>query len=191
MPILCVGRMQRRAEDGWWHDARSLRGETRLYGLDLVFLIVPAIVFGVLAGAGRLPTTLAMTAWVFALLTTADLLDRLVSDVRFIWLSLWAIVVPGLTAPLWLAPLFGQTAVAPAIATWSIGLHPAATVLGASGLPTLQDPLFYHLTLSGVVEVRPLWWGWGTLFFLGITMVTLAVCFLVRRGHNAAHAMID
>ena len=84
----------------------------------------------------------------------------------------------------WALPLhfgslpYGQTALAPALATWAIGLHPAAMTLGAFGLPTLQDPVFYHLTLSGVVEVRPVWWGWGAIFCLGIIIGTLGVCFL-------------
>ena len=134
---------------------------------------------------------MAVTLWVLALMSTADLLDRWVGDVRQAWLGLWSITLLGLTAPLWLAPLYGQTALAPALATWAIGLHPAAMTLGAFGLPTLQDPVFYHLTLSGVVEVRPVWWGWGAIFYLGIIIGTLGVCFLVRRGHNAAQPLMD
>ena len=95
-----------------------------------------------------------------------------------------ALVLVVWTAPLWLAPWFGRTELAPWLVSGSVGVHPAAVALSAAGRPALQDPLFYTLTLSGVVEARPLSWVWGSTLF-AVTAVcgaTLAVRAARRPG---------
>ncbi len=181
LPALLIGRMQRRAAAGWLEEACSAPGAGRLYLFDCILGVATAVLLGVLGGAGDLSATVALTAWCLAITCFADLLDRALPDPRVAWLILGGSVVVWLTSPLWLAPLFGRTGLAPWLATWSIGLHPATVVLAAFEQPTLQDPVLYRLTLSGVVEVRPLWWGWGALTYLIAFIGSAVLCFFVRR----------
>ena len=41
--------------------------------------------------------------------------------------------------------------------------------------------MLYRLTLSGVVEVRPLWWGYGLIFYSVFGLGCIALSALVER----------
>ena len=95
-----------------------------------------------------------------------------------------AVVV--LTAPLWVAGWLGGASHWPG--TLAVGLHPAAAALAGGGHATLQDPVLYRWSLSGVVEVRPLPWWPATLTFLGLAMVMARAALHSARRPVAAWA---
>lgn len=133
----------------------------RLVLVELLPALTVLLVGAVAGSAGRPSAVVALVALGAGPLALADALDRRGAHLGAAWVAVLSVGVLVWTAPLWLAPAFGAAPWSPWLATLAVGLHPAAVSLAAHGLPTLQDPLFYGLTLSGVVEVRPLPWTWG------------------------------
>ena len=182
-PWLVLGRDAERAREGWRTSALARRGG-RLVLLELVPALLVVAACALAGTGGRWQPALALFAWGGALVALADALDRRWTRAGPAWVGVLTGALAVWTAPLWLAPWFGQTGLAPWIASGSVGLHPAAVALVAAGRPALQDPLFYSLTLSGVVEARPLSWSWGTTLFALTAFVgaTLAVRAARRPG---------
>ena len=137
--------------------------------------------FALAAGGGEWSGTLGVFIWGMALVGVSDLTDRIVVQESRVWTRLVLVGLVVLTIPLWLAPWYGQTAWSPELATYGIGLHPSAFVLGSFGQPTLQDPMLYRMTLSGVVEVRPLWLGYGMIFYSVIGLGSFIGSAIVER----------
>lgn len=169
-PWLVLGRDARSNAEGW---RAALCDAPRAGRLVLLELIPPLLVvaLGAIVGTGGvgLPALVAFT-WAAALVCLADALDRRLGRPGPAWVAIFTFALALLTAPLWLAFAFGG-ALAPWIATLAIGLHPAAATLAAAGQSTLQDPVFYTYTLSGVIEVRPIGWLGGAALFTVLALV--------------------
>lgn len=168
-PWLVLGRDARSNAEGWRAALCNAPRAGRLVLLELV----PPLTIAALAAAlgtagldspGSATPALVLFTWTAALICIADALDRRLGRPGPAWVLTLTTALAITTAPLWLAPTYAApltpwlTPLAPSIATLAIGLHPAAATLAAAGHATLQDPIFYTYTLSGVVEVRPLGW---------------------------------
>ncbi len=177
-PWLVLGREAGRRRAGW---ARAAAMSARGGQLAALELLPPALVVGAgaaVGGAGDPKVSLTLAAWGWAALALTDGLDRRRGEGGAAWLGWLSLSLAVWTAPLWLAPWFGRTEWAPSLASGAVGYHPAGAALAAAGLPTLQDPVFYEWTLSGVVEALPTPWLHGALFWL--TLALLGTTFTVR-----------
>ncbi len=163
-PWLVLGRDATRAREGWREAGASVRG-ARLVWLELLPAWFVVAVAASLGTGGQWRPALALFAWGAAMVAVADALDRRASRAGPAWVGVLGLALVLWTAPLWLAPWFGRTDFAPWLVSGSVAVHPAAVALSAAGRPALQDPLFYAVTLSGVVEARPLSWVWGSTLF--------------------------
>ncbi len=172
-PWLVLGRDQARRREGWRALLqRAPRARRLILGEQLLPLLILAL--GAWLGTEQAwRPSLALLSWSGCLMLWADALDRSSSDPGTAWLPLSLGIILIVGAPLWLSPLFGLPAWRPWIATLAVGLHPAASALAAAQLSTLQDPWFYTLTLSGILEVRPLDWSWGFIFYSGLGFLGL------------------
>lgn len=180
-PWLVLGRDAAARRGGW----RMAMAEAPRAGQLLVLELLPAalvVLLGAFIGTGgAMAPTLALTGWGLLLVCAADALDRRLGAAGPAWVAVLALGLAIYVAPLWLAFAFGAVDWAPWLATLSIGLHPTATALAAAGQSTLQDPIFYTFTLSGVVEVRPLAWGWGAAAFVMGALACIALAIRATR----------
>lgn len=185
-PWLVLGRDAHSSREGWRLALCDVPRAGRLVLLELVPPLLVVAIAAIVGTGGVGAPALGLFAWAAALVCLADALDRRLGRPGPAWVALYGVAAVVLVAPLWLAFAFGQ--LPGTLATWTIGLHPAAMVLSAAGQSTLQDPVFYTYTLSGVVEVRPLWWGWGAAAFgLVALLAGLRAVRAVRRAPvNAA-----
>ncbi|MCA9540194.1 MAG: hypothetical protein KC620_14955 [Myxococcales bacterium] len=164
-PWLVLGRDARSQAEGW---RQALCDVPRGGRLVLLELLPPfgVLLLGALMGTGfAWRPAVALVAWGACLVTAADAFDRGFGRAGPAWVAVLIAALALMLAPLWLAPWFGEARLAPWLATGAIALHPAGVVLSAADLPALQDPMFYAFSLSGVVEVRPVPWTWGTAVF--------------------------
>jgi len=164
-PWLVLGRDAVRQAEGW---RDTVSRAPRAGWLVLAELVPALLLVGVVAGVGARFTaapTLTLFAWGAALVTLSDALDRRTGRAGIAWVVVAGGGVLIGTAPLWLAPWFGEAPWSPWLASGAVALHPVGATLAAAGLPTLQDPIFYSISLSGVVEARPMSWVWGAGFF--------------------------
>jgi len=164
-PWMVLGRDARRVREGWRSAGVARRGAWLVW-LELLPALALVALVALVGAGGRLQPALALFAWGASLVAVADAADRRWGRAGPAWLGVCAAATALWTAPLWLAPWFGRTDLAPWLASGSVGLHPAGVALAAAGRPALQDPVFYTLTLSGVVEARPLSWAWGSSLFM-------------------------
>lgn len=177
-PWLVLGRDAASSREGWRLALCDVPRAGRLVLLELVPPLIVVAVAAIVGTGGLGAPALGLFAWGAALVCVADAFDRRLGRPGPAWVAVYGAALLVSTAPLWSAFAFGY---APGtVATWAVGLHPAAMVLAAAGQSTLQDPVFYTYTLSGVVEVRPLGWGWGAAAFglvalLGAARATRAV----------------
>jgi hypothetical protein len=177
-PWLVLGRERLRRRQGWRNAAATALARRRLVLAEFAGPAVVVVAGALVAARGAWAPSVALSAWALAVIAGADALDRRRDAPGAAWLGcvfgstlLW-------TAPWWLARWFGRTALAPHLASDSVGLHPAGTALAAANLPTLQDPYFYEWTLSGVVEALPTPWFRGAALF-GI-MAAVALSLAIR-----------
>lgn len=167
-PWLVLGRDARSNAEGWRAALCNAPRAGRLVLLELVPPLTIAALAALLGttgldSPGPATPALVLFTWTAALICIADALDRRLGRPGPAWVLTLTTALALTTAPLWLAPTYAAPGLAPPsaapwIATLAIGLHPAAATLAAAGHATLQDPIFYTYTLSGVVEVRPLGW---------------------------------
>ncbi len=180
-PWLVLGRDARRIAAGLREPLRGASTLGRLVGAELV-PAMGVLVVGALVGTGAQPAAaLALFAWGFFLVALADALDRRSARAGAAWIIVVTVALSIVTAPLWLAGWF-NTAYGHWPATLAVGLHPAGAALVGAGRVTLQDPVFYIWTLSGVVEVRALGWWPGTALYLGLA--TIACFFSLRNARR-------
>jgi hypothetical protein len=177
VPWLVLGRDAARRREGLRDALRIAPRAGRLVLAELApGLLVIATAVGVTLF--RTPAAaFALFAWGALLLCAADALDRRAPTAGAAWAALWIGAIAWLALPLWAARWFGAQALAPWPSTLAVGLHPTAAALAGAHLPTLQDRWFYSLTLSGVIETRPLPWfyGAGTLALAALLAAALAV----------------
>ena len=100
----------------------------------------------------------------------ADLFDKRSGRLAEAWGGAVIAIIALGAAPFWGALLFGRTELAPWVATSCISAHPVYTGLKAEGHLSLQDPLLYEVTQSGLVEVYPLPWWSGAVALLVISI---------------------
>ncbi|MEZ4470161.1 MAG: hypothetical protein R3F60_05015 [bacterium] len=168
-PWLVLGRDARRVEADLRTPLASTRGLPRWVAAELAppLLVVAA---GALVGTGLdLPAAAPLFAWGAFLVCLADALDRRSARAGAAWVGVLVVGLVVLAAPLWVAGWLGGASHWPG--TLAVGLHPAAAALAGSGHATLQDPLLYRWSLSGVVEVRPLPWWPAVVAFLALAAV--------------------
>ena len=180
-PWLVLGRDAAREAEGW----RVALVDAPRAGWLVMAELVPALALvALIACAGarfEWAPAVALFTWGAALVTVADALDRRLGRAGVAWVVVLTMGLLVCTAPLWLAPWFGEAPWTPWLASGAVALHPAGSALAAAGLPTLQDPLFYSLTLSGVVEARPMSWAWGAGFFGALALLGAAAAVLFGR----------
>ena len=174
-PWLVLGRDRLRRRQGWRDAVATSLARRRLVLAELLGPALVVLAAGLVAARGALAPSLALALWGWAMIASADALDRHRDAPGAAWLACVFGATVLWTAPWWLARWFGRTALAPHLSSNAVALHPAGTALAAAELPTLQDPLFYKYTLSGVVEALPSSWLRGALFFGVITLVALSL----------------
>ncbi len=176
-PWLVLGRDAVRAREGWRIAGRAPRGAA----LVLLELVPPLLVVGLGAALSASAAGWVLLSWGAAMVCVADALDRRWTRPGPAWVGLLVSALVLWTAPLWLAPWFGRTALAPWIASGSVAAHPAGAALAAAGFAALQDPVFYRFTLSGVVEARPLSGAWGASLFTTTALAGAAMAVRAAR----------
>ncbi len=168
-PLLVLGRRRSLNRDAYALILSSLPRQRRwqLWGLTPAFFIIT--LWSVMLAQGLWQVGVVYCSWGILCVSLADLFDK--RKVRLAEAWGWSILfILGLgSAPFWGALFFGRTAFSPWIATICISAHPVYTGLKSVGRHSLQDPLLYEITQSGLVEVQPLPWWFGALFLLGIS----------------------
>jgi len=152
---------------------------------DWLLSCVYALIFGVAVSLGHGPSLCAMFAWAFLILSVADGFDRTFVKPSTVWVWTLLVVLSLTASPVLMAPMYGNTAFAPYVVTYTVGLHPGAMYLAAHELPTLQNPILYAVSLSGVIEAYPVRWhfGAGTYFTLAVVLIAWSFVSPLRRTH--------
>ena len=90
------------------------------------------------------------------------------------------------SSPFWLGPWLGEPGFTPWLASWLMWLHPVSLALSLAGLTNLIEPIFYSVTLIGVVEVE-LFDPHGGLIVLWLaTMVSFGASFMLNRRRSGS-----
>ncbi|MEE2786082.1 MAG: hypothetical protein VX589_02015 [Myxococcota bacterium] len=184
LPFCVVGRSYQRAHENWLTVSRRTHRRLKYLVMEQLSTVLILGLFALLGGQGEWRATLALLTWGAAILLVSDAVDRLLVTPARVWSTLVFAGLFLLLSPLYLAPWFGQTALSPGLSSYAIGLHPIGLVLSAFGEPTLQNPLLYRVSLSGVVEVRPLTWTYGLVFYVAVSMVALWCAVYAERRHH-------
>ena len=172
-PLLTLGRSQRWAREGMSETLESTPSPIAWQLLQLRPALLIVILAGLVIGRGAIFVALIFTLWGFTAVTLADTLDRRLKSFGHAWCWSTIILLTYLSAPFWGGIWFGRSSLSPWLATLCVNLNPAVAGLAAAGRSTLQDAILYRLTLSGVVEVRPLPWWWCAVMLATITLFTL------------------
>lgn len=170
-PWLVLGRSARRRAQGWAGASRAVHAR-RLLAIELALPLL-VVALGAVLAAPNLPAAAVLAAWGASLVCLADVLDRGRTGPGAAWVVCLGFGAAVLTAPLWLAPLFGRPELN-GLASVAIGGHPVGAALTGAGLPLLTDPVFYRWTLSGVVEALPLPWTHGASAFGLVALLATA-----------------
>ena len=169
-PLLVLGRRRSLNREAYALILQSLPRQRRwqLLGLTPAFFIVS--LWSIMIAQGSWQLGVIYLSWGIACVSLADLFDKRQVRIAEAWgWSVLFILALG-TAPFWGALFFGRTAFSPWIATLCISAHPVYTGLKSIGKHALQDPLLYEITQSGLVEVHPLPWWFGTVILLVISI---------------------
>lgn len=170
---LVIGRSQRRREAGWLNQLLQQDSGRRLLGLDLLTDIAQCVVFAFCVSGFSMDGCGVIFAWALLLNAIAHWLDRSCRSMASAWAWFALIWFSLVVSPLPLGPYYNATEWSPAIATWMTALHPAPSLIAAWGLPHLQDPVLYKITLLGVRWVKPIDWWIGPGIYMGITVVLM------------------
>lgn len=180
MPLMVIGREAQRRRSDMRAALQLAPHAGRLVGLE----VLPALTVASLAcalGTGNIAATLTLVAWAMALTLVADGVDRATGQAGAAWVVAATVAVVAHLAPVLLAPAFGAEPTTPWVLSSAVAMHPAGAALAAAGLPTLQDPIFYTFTLSGVLEARPMSWFWGAGAFLSVAILAFGRALRVAR----------
>lgn len=181
-PWLVLGRDVRRRAEGLRAALRAAPAAGRLVLAELTPALL-VVATGLVIALPRAPLAAAsLFSWTAMLVCAADALDRRAASAGAAWATLWIASIVLYTAPWWAVTWLSVPALAPWPSTLAVGLHPSGAALAAAGLPTLQDGHFYALTLSGVVETRPLPWFYGTGAFAAAAVAGAALAVRAARS---------
>ena len=171
-PSLVIGRSQRWRSEGMSATLLSTPSLLRWQLIQLQPALLIVCLAGLVIGRGSFPVALLFILWGTLSVFLADTFDRRLQSFGQAWCWTLLLQLGFLSAPLWGGIWFGRTFLSPWLATLCINLNPVIAGLAAAGRPTLQDPVLYQLTLSGIVEVRPLpWWSCA----IALTMLCLTL----------------
>ena len=184
LPLLVLGRDQRRRVEGSRFAMRLTPGASRLALFELVpGLFVSAVWASVLtrSGSGFEPAAaIVLALFYFTVVAVSDAFDRRSADAGEASVRVMGALAVWLTLPVILGPIFGR-GYGHWPATLAVGMNPAGAVLAAQGRTALQDPIFYTYTWSGMVDARPLPWGLTALAFaVALCFALVAVVFAAR-----------
>ncbi len=170
-PVLVLGR-DRERQRGRWRNALSPAIALPTVCIELLPALLVVLIFSLSAAWGHWAVAVIFFLWSAALVTMADMLDRAFGDPAPAFGIVLVLMTAAFTAPLWLAPWFGQAPWAPWLTTMAIRLHPAGAALSAAGLNTLKDPVFYQ-TIGVHLEVKQVAWVWGAGLLAGVCLLGL------------------
>ena len=170
-PLLVLGRRHSLNREAYALILSALPKQRRwqIWGLTPAFFVI--FLWATLIAQGSWKIGLIFLSWGIACVSLSDLFDK--RRVRLAeawgWSSLCIMLLA--STPFWGALFFGRTAFSPWIATVCISAHPVYTSLKSIGRHSLQDPLLYEYTQSGLVEVLPLPWWAGSLSLLILSVI--------------------
>ncbi len=185
LPTFVVGRSARRLRDSWLSEALLQRKRFRLvasdWGVNLLYVCLTAYAFSWGHGA----SFLVCFSWALLVVAISESLDRALVVPSRVWV--WTILLVGglVVSPILMAPVYGNTPLAPNVVTYTVGLHPGAMYLTAHGLPTLQNPILYAVSLVGVIEAYPVKWQIGAGTYFALAVVSIAWSFVVPLRRKA------
>lgn len=170
-PLLVLGRRRELNREAYAMILSSLprRRRWQLWGLTPALFIV--VLWSMVIAQGSWHLGLIFVSWGVCCVSIADLFDKRLNRLPEAWLSTVISVAILGGAPFWGALLFGRTAFAPWIATLCISAHPVYSGLKSVGKLSLQDEILYEVTQSGLVEVHPLPWWFGSIILVGISVL--------------------
>ena len=177
-PLLVLGRRQALNARVYSILLSTLPRPRRWQLLSLTPAFFVILLFALIIAQGSMKLTLTFFMWGVCCVSISDLFDHHYRALGQAWtLSLMSITTL-ISAPFWGAIWFGSTPLAPWLATVVFGTHPTFSGLQALGVVTLQAPVMYDLTQSGLVEVHPLPWWSGACLYGVITL--FCVEYMVR-----------
>lgn len=170
-PLLVLGRRRTLNREVYATILSSLprRRRWQLWGLTPSLFMITLWSLVIAQGSWRLG--MIFFFWGVCCVSIADFFDKRLRRVSEAWISTTLCVLGLGGAPFWGALLFGRTAFSPWFATLCIEAHPVYSGLRSVGRLALQDPLLYEITQSGLVEVHPLPWWFGSLCFGVLSMI--------------------
>ena len=173
LPLMVIGRRRllNRTIYARMLASSPYRRRWQLGSLSPAFFII--LLWSVMIAQGHLKLTLIYFTWGLCCVCIADLFDQWQSHLGGAWAYSILSITLLLTAPFWGALWFGRSIFSPWIASLCLGLHPTFMGLKATGQVTLQNPLLYQLTQSGLVEVYVLPWWIGLIVYLLISCICI------------------
>ncbi len=184
-PLLVLGRRRSLNREAYALILRALPRQRRwqIWGLTPSFFVV--LLWAILIAHGSWKIFVIFLSYGIACISLSDFFEK--QNVRLAiawgWSSLSIIAIA--TAPFWAALFFGRTAFSPWIATFSISAHPVYSGLKSIGRHSLQDPLLYDFTQSGLIEVLPVPWWAGSLTLLVISVACWEMTARIKLSINS------
>ena len=170
-PLLVLGRRRSLNRSTYALLLSSLPRRRRWQLLGLTPSIFVITLWSVMLAQGSWRLGLIFLSWGVMCVSIADFFDKRKVRLAEAWgWSVICILVVG-SAPFWGALFFGRTAFSPWVATLCMSAHPVYTGLKSLGHQSLQDPLLYEITQSGLVEVHPLPWWTGIILLLMMSII--------------------
>lgn len=172
-PLLVVGRRESLNRASYHLYQRTLPSP-RLWELKGLFPALSMLcLWALVVSRGAPKATLVYCSWYALCALTADCFDVRRERLGEAWAYSFVTLLILISAPLWGAIWFGDTALSPWPATLSLGLHPVFAAVSSSAESALQAPLLYQYTLSGLVEVRTTPWWCAPLCYLTLSVLLL------------------
>lgn len=169
-PLLVLGRRRSLNRSTYALILSSLPRRRRWQLLGLTPSIFVITLWSVMLAKASWRLGIIYLSWGITCVSIADLFDKKKVRIAEAWGWSFVLIAAMGSAPFWGALFFGRTAFSPWIATLCMSAHPVYTGLKSLGRHSLQDPLLYQITQSGLVEVHPLPWWVGTTLLLIISM---------------------
>ena len=184
LPLMVIGRRRSLNRNAYAHMLSSYpyRRIWQIGSLSPAIFIV--LLWSVMIAQGHFKLTIIYFVWGLCCVSIADLFDHWQVHLGGAWAYSTIVIIALLTSPFWGALWFGRTVFSPWIASLCFGLHPTFMGLKATGQVTLQNPLLYQLTQSGLVEVYVLPWWIGLIIYLLISLLCIEINVRKPLWHN-------